>query len=1132
MAKKKDYSYLVDIIKLNQNEEFVDEFDKINIKYESNFFDNSDVAKISSDIASIILRNSKYNVSISSNEQLIDKDLKQKTIIDSIGKNLDKVDLLLTHFNKPIFTAPSQSTHWVVFQNWDFGSTPKDWKIPFSNYVDSIIVSNNYNKDNLIHDGVSDKKIKVVNSSVDSIYYNQNVEPTDLKLDKKIKFLFKGDLSWKSGFDLLLKAYTEEFGSEDDVALLISTKVDLIDEKTSENIKKSFSNPDSPSISIIDEPISQKESAKLYKACNYYVAPYRANSYCLNIIEAMACGIPAIVTGDGASKDYCTSNESIMLETNLVHDTKKEVEKVQTIDFPCWFETDIEEIKLKLRQAFNLSKDAYNELSIKASKRILNNFTHIKLKENIDRILSELKGIATQSSIQNKINTQILDALNHLNNKGYDEAFDRLKDLLHTAPENPDVNFYLANLHFNKKNYSSAIDHLLISLNSNPNNEDYTNLTGVILYKIQCYDLADKFFDFTLINMPEHEGAKKSKEIIKNNNLINDERDLYPNQKEAIFKIIKYYKKSQLPTVSVCILAKNEEKNIERAIRSSKKFADEIIVLDTGSTDRTVELAEKLGANVIHSEWKSNFAYSRNEVINYANCDWIIMLDADEAFSEKSVDKIKPILMTLNDKKVGTVKIINFLNKQGILEKFEHYVTRVIPNNKEFMFKRAIHENVTTKEGFLANSEIIRGIELLHYGYDSNVVKEKNKIHRNREILEKCISDEPDDFLNYFYLSENYKDEENFEKVIELSYKALETLDDFLLYRNIVELCEINIIEALINLNVNKIEFESASCKFESFLEKRPDYWFLKGNYYLNNKDFDLAISFYEKALDLRTQSVSSSIDSGTIGWKSLYNISSAYNKKSDKDKALTYINRALRSSPNNNFLIYQALLLYIHTEELDKINDFFKSIYLKINSTLLTDVVIKIKSLFFEKGLISNIYSILEDIRKNYFENSKEDLNVFKGFIIDQYQYLHKIFPENNAVLYSLAYCYNSIGDDIKSKEIFEQIIKSNNFELDSLHNIASLYVNKKDLEKAEITYKKVLEIDPFHYESYISLAKLELSRKNAIEANLYIEKLKDIDPDNKMINLLSFELSLLDSNKKMASDMYSAMLFVPKNN
>lgn len=1131
MAKKKDYSYLVDIIKLAQNEELVDEIDKINIKYESNFFDHSNVAKISSDIASIILRNNKYNVSIKSNDLISNDDLKQKNISDSIGKNLDKVDLFFTHFDKPVFNAPPQNTHWVIFQNWDFGSTPKNWKNPFNNYIDNILVSSNYNKNNLIRGGISEKKIKVVNSSVDSIYYNQNVEPVDLKINKKVKFLFKGDLVWKSGFDLLLKAYTEEFGNEDDVALVVATKLNAIDEKTSETIKNTFSNPDSPYISVIEQPTSQKESAKLYKACNYYISPYRAESYCLNIIESMACGTPAIVTGDGSVLDYCTKNESILLETTLVHDTKKEVEQQETINFPYWFETDVEEIKLKLRQAFRMSQDIYNDLALKASKRILSKFTQLKLKENIDIIFTELKGISTQSSIQNKINVQILDALNHLNNKGYNEAFDRLKDLLYTSPENPDINFYLANLHFNKKNYSSAIDHLLISLNSNPNNDDYTNLIGVILYKLHCYELADKFFDITLKNLPTHEGAKQSKEIIKTNSLVNDEKDLYPNQKEAIFKIIKYYKKSQLPTVSVCILAKNEEKNIERAIRSCKKFADEIIVLDTGSNDRTVEIAEKLGATVIHSEWKSNFAYSRNEVITHATGDWIIMLDSDEAFSDKSVDKIKPILMTLNDKKVGTIKIVNFLNKNGILDKFEHYVTRVIPNNKEFMFKRAIHENVSTKEGYLANSEIIRGIEILHYGYASNVVKEKNKIHRNREILEKCISDEPDDFLNYFYLSENYKDEENFEKVIELSYKSLETLDDFLLYRNIVELCEINIIEALVSLNVNTIEFESASSKFESFLEKRADYWFLKGNYYLINKEFDLAIGFYEKALDLRSQSISSSIDSGTIGWKSLYNIANAYNKKGDKEKALTYINRALRSSNNNNFLTYQALLMYIENKKLEKITSFFKSIYLKINTTLLIDLVNKIKNLVFEKGLINNLYSILEDIRKNYFENSKEDLKLLKQFLIDQYQYLHTIFPENNAVLYSLAYCYNSIGDDNKSKEIFEQILSSNNFEADSLHNIASIYINKNELEKAEDTYKKVLEMDPFHYDSYISLAKLELSKKNIAKATDYIEKLKDIDPDNKMINLLSFELALLDSNKKMAADMYSAMLFVPKN-
>lgn len=95
--------------------------------------------------------------------------------------------------------------------------------------------------------------------------------------------------------------------------------------------------------------------------------------------------------------------------------------------------------------------------------------------------------------------------------------------------------------------------------------------------------------------------------------------------------------------LSVIIITKNEEKNIERAINSVKEIADEVLVIDSGSTDRTVEIAKQLGAKTIFNEWRG-FANQKNFGIYQASNDWVLVVDADEEVSPKLRKSIKAAL--------------------------------------------------------------------------------------------------------------------------------------------------------------------------------------------------------------------------------------------------------------------------------------------------------------------------------------------------------------------------------------------------------------------------------------------------------------------------------------------------------
>ena len=101
-------------------------------------------------------------------------------------------------------------------------------------------------------------------------------------------------------------------------------------------------------------------------------------------------------------------------------------------------------------------------------------------------------------------------------------------------------------------------------------------------------------------------------------------------------------------TLSVCMIAKNEEKYIASCLTSITPIADEIIVVDTGSTDRTKDIAKVFGAKVYDLPWTDDFSAARNHSLSYAKGQWVLVHDADEVISPLDHDKLKDIISEEN----------------------------------------------------------------------------------------------------------------------------------------------------------------------------------------------------------------------------------------------------------------------------------------------------------------------------------------------------------------------------------------------------------------------------------------------------------------------------------------------------
>ena len=163
------------------------------------------------------------------------------------------------------------------------------------------------------------------------------------------------------------------------------------------------------------------------------------------------------------------------------------------------------------------------------------------------------------------------------------------------------------------------------------------------------------------------------------------------------------------PTISLCIIAKNEQDNLANCLNSVKDIVDEIIIVDTGSTDKTKEIAKKFNAKAFDFKWIDDFSAARNESLKHATKDWILVLDADEVIDEEGKKKIKEAVENADDFAGFALEQRSYINKffEGAIKNtsgFElvklhpfyipHYLVRLFRNNSGISFRHSVHELV------------------------------------------------------------------------------------------------------------------------------------------------------------------------------------------------------------------------------------------------------------------------------------------------------------------------------------------------------------------------------------------------------------------------------------------------------
>jgi tetratricopeptide (TPR) repeat protein len=301
-------------------------------------------------------------------------------------------------------------------------------------------------------------------------------------------------------------------------------------------------------------------------------------------------------------------------------------------------------------------------------------------------------------------------------------------------------------------------------LDDEPREPVLLNYFGVALYEIGAWGPAEQIWKAVQRLMPElPHVAGNLAQVRARRKAGATPPQLPPPVKVALQDLSKKGERAAARAVpaeglklSLCMIVKDEEEMLPACLEAVAPAVDEIVVVDTGSTDRTVEIAESFGAKVLHHEWNGSFADARNVSVEAASGDWWMFLDADEVLVAEDRERLR----ALTGRTWRDAFYLVETNHTGDLEDgtaVTHNAMRVFRNRPEYRFKGRVHEQVAHRlPGDLPERFEPTGVRVEHFGYLGAVRDAKEKSRRNVELLERQAADGVDSPFLAFNLGSEY----------------------------------------------------------------------------------------------------------------------------------------------------------------------------------------------------------------------------------------------------------------------------------------------------------------------------------------------------------------------------------------
>ncbi len=347
------------------------------------------------------------------------------------------------------------------------------------------------------------------------------------------------------------------------------------------------------------------------------------------------------------------------------------------------------------------------------------------------------------------------------------------------------------------------------------------------------------------------------------------------------------------PTISLCMIVRNEEKNLAGCLGPLRDVVDEIVVVDTGSSDKTRQLAESLGARVFDLPWPDSFAAARNESIKHAVGEWIFWMDADDRIDAENLAKLKELFGRLPKENVAFVmKCLCVARAPGETATAVDHI-RLFRNDPRIRWKYRVHEQILPAVKCSGGSSEWSDVVIRHVGYTDPALRGR-KLERDLRLLKLEEQEQPNDPFTLFNLGSHFHEVNQPAEAIPYLRRSLENShpqDSIVrkLYATIAQ-CE----RAL----------DRIDAALQTTTEGRQHYpddaelLFLDGTLLHARGERNAAVERYTRLLESHEGKHFASVDTGLRGYKARHNLAVVYLEQQRFSEAEAQLRAALIEEP------------------------------------------------------------------------------------------------------------------------------------------------------------------------------------------------------------------------------------------
>lgn len=514
--------------------------------------------------------------------------------------------------------------------------------------------------------------------------------------------------------------------------------------------------------------------------------------------------------------------------------------------------------------------------------------------------------------------------------------------------------------------------------------------------------------------------------------------------------------------VSACFIVKNEERNLPIAIKSIKEIVDELIVVDTGSDDQTIEIAKKFGAKIYNYKWQDDFSAARNFAIDKSAADWVIFLDADEYFSIKASGLLREYMKQYFYDQVDALgcKMVDVdihLNQ----ETGGFPCVRIFKNRADIRYTGKIHEHIVGSKQKLKLIMLPEDIIIYHTGYSSEIVEAK--LIRNLKMIKEEMLEKGENILHYRYLCDCYHSLKQWKECYESGKKYIlfDREKDILGIKTNIY---IKVLYALQQITDNKERICNEIKQAIEIYPNHPEFYMQYADFLLQNKNKDEALSYYLLAINCSEKIKEQSYTDNFSMYKFIcYNKAAEllYEKK-EIELALQYYTKSLKSNKYNKKAVYgiinslddSAAIIMVFNDVYDIKN--YQDMDFLVQALLTTDNI----------GLVKYYmqYFFINNIGNDTYNNQNDTVNKLN---------LDKSEKKKEAIKNILKY-FMERKVDLQSVQMLKENLLLQDIDAELLCMLSTIYLNYSMLEDALQLSNMAIVSDKAYLNAYIVAAKI----------------------------------------------------------